>query len=133
MLPERYDFVPPNDIHILGEEGLPTQNGFSKNSGIFGIEIIFLGKAVGAESTTEKAYGCIVDIPKKKENKTDYVIEYDTSNAVDPDDIKEYTTHIPNNKENKELLKRAFALADKEGYRFGGVKKKARKRKDKSK
>ena len=131
VAPKRYDFVPPSDIHILGEEGLPTQNGFSKNSGIFGIGIIFIGKAVGAESTTEKAYGRIVDIPKKKENKTDYVIEYDTSKTVDPDDTIQYTTRIPNNKENKELLKRAFALTDKEGYCFGGVKKKARKRKDK--
>ena len=123
VAPERDDFVPPDDIHI--DEGLPTQNGFSKNSGIFGIEIIFMGKAIGAECTIEKGYGRIVDVPKKKSNQTDYVIEYDESKAVDVDDIREYTTRIPGNKENKKLLKRAFALADKEGYRFGGVKKKA--------
>ena len=63
VAPERDDFVPPDDIHI--DEGLPTQNGFSKNSGIFGIEIIFMGKAIGAECTIEKGYGRIVDVPRK--------------------------------------------------------------------
>ena len=32
---ERVDFVPPEDICINDGEGLPLQNGFSKNSGIF--------------------------------------------------------------------------------------------------
>ena len=83
---------------------------------------MFMGKAIGAEPTLKKMYGRIVDVPNKKKNQTDYVIEYDASKVIDVDDIKEYTTCIPNNKKNKGLLKEAFALAYKEGYRFGGVK-----------
>ena len=127
VAPQRVDFVPPEDIRIDDGERLPSQNGFSKNSGIFGIKIIFMGKAVAADNTTTRAYGRIIEVPKYKYNQPDYVIEYDQSKVADPDDIKGYTTRIPGNKENKELLKRAFALADKEGYRFGGIKKKATK------
>ena len=78
VAPERGDFFPPKDIDIGGGmrgDSLQTQNGFSKNSGIFGIEIMFIGKTIGAEPTLKKMYGRIVDVPNKKKNQTDYVIE----------------------------------------------------------
>ena len=84
-------------------------------------------RTIAVESTTTRAYSCIIEVPKKKTNQTDYVFEYDASKVVDPDDIKEYTTRIPGNKENRELLKKVFILADEEKYWFGGMKRKATK------
>ena len=49
---------------------------------------MFMGKAIGAEPTLKKMYGRIVDVPNKKKNQTDYVIEYDASKVIDVDDIK---------------------------------------------
>ena len=59
--------VPPEDILINDGEELPLQHGFSKNSGIFGSKIIFMGRAICEESKRMREYGRIIEIPKKKQ------------------------------------------------------------------
>ena len=57
-----------------------------------------------------------------------YVIEYDLSIREDDAVVVQYTTHLPNTKKIKLLLKTAFARADEIEYQFGGLKNKRKAR-----
>ena len=57
-----------------------------------------------------------------------YVIEYDHYIHEDDDVVVQYTTYLPNTKEIKLFLKKAFDRADEIEYRFGGSTKKRKAR-----
>ena len=112
--------------------GKKAQHGFSKNSGMFCEKVSYFGQARerSNEDREEEKYGFgrIIEVPNKKKNLAHYVIEYDRSIHEDDTVVVQYTTHLPNTKEIKLLLKEAFARADEIEYRFGGPTKKKKAR-----
>ena len=87
------------------------------NSGIFCEGIIYVNKDKRPSNETKYGYGRVVEVPNKKKDRTSYVIEYDTLKH-DAYDLKSFSRTIINGKETRELLKVAFARADKMEYRF---------------
>ena len=83
------------------------------------------------DDSEEKRYGFgrTIEVQTKKKNLVHYAIKYDRLIHEDEDVVLLYTTHIPNTKEVKCLLKVAFLRSDQIEYRFGGSTKRRKDRK----
>ena len=87
------------------------------NSGIFCEGIIYVNKDKPPYNETKYGYGRVVQVPNKKKDQISYFIEYGTAKH-DAYDLKSFSRTILNGKETRDLLKVAFARADKIEYHF---------------
>eukprot|EP00957_Ditylum_brightwellii_P153573 11688365-Ditylum_brightwellii.AAC.1 len=79
-------------------------------------------------ASVEPSYACgkVISVPKTKKGTNHYGLRYDKDHHS-PEEMNKFTTKVIVSKAVKKHLKRAFGLANREGYCFGGVKKKRKK------
>ena len=126
--------IPANEAQI--KPSLKCQKGFKENSVVLCPSVFLHNNETLLDSIRKEfkemygpyAYGKITQVPNRKNNVNEYMIEYDKEKGlVDDVAYEDLCTLIPGSSSMKKLLKRAVERANVIDYRF--PKKKKRKRK----
>eukprot|EP00957_Ditylum_brightwellii_P206864 15350315-Ditylum_brightwellii.AAC.1 len=112
---------------------LPAQTGFKGCSGVFDEMIYLFPKDESPQNTNASvqlshAWRKVISVPNSKKGANYYELRYNKDHQSE-EQINKFTTKLIGSKAMKKHLKRAFRFADREGYCFGGVKKRKEKKK----